>query len=394
MIVVACREVPMAPAVAPPPPPAPYVTFGLDTIHGGLDVGGAWWSTSLFLGPELKPDQRVHIVSLDGWRVRLRYHGCSNFCDDPAHWFHGTADSAFQDTPYNYGASGASLTADGLFAIYSIYSALPQGPNVIRYAHCGGGCNFTGGWAKATEFSGRGFETGPGPWDARHTPLAADPAGGLNLLLFGAGLLHFGYCAAACDSTASWQEVLIDSTYPFSYQGAGLVTVAPSGTVHVIYGSTAGLIHATCAAHCTIAGSWQSAVAVPGVNASAIATAFGPDGRMHAAYVDGVYTANYATCAAPCAAPDAWSVVGLPLRTRDVALATDRSGGVFLATTYRTVALSRCPGNCLDPMSWQSTTIDSALGGGRVAIAVDSAGRARIASSDAFGLLQYTQVRQ
>jgi hypothetical protein len=86
----------------------------------------------------------------------------------------------------------------------------------------------------------------------------------------------------------------------------------------------------------------------------------------------------------------------LPVITNDVSIATDRQGRLYLATTYLTVAISRCDANCLDAASWQTVTVDSAFGQGHVSIAVDSAGHARVASTSSryAEILQYTQMRQ
>jgi hypothetical protein len=374
--------------VVSPPAPAPYVTFTLDTIIDS-DLSGGWWAGVTLL---LQPDQSVHIVALDGYNERLRYHGCASVCDDPAHWLQGTADNV---SPYaTNGASGAALTPNGVQAVYAYF---PGFGGSIRYAHCPGACNLRPNWSAASLFSGRGYDTGPG-WTYtpdRYTPLAADPAGGLHLLFLAGSALHYAYCGAGYDSTASWQDVRIDSTYPWGYTGH-LIAVAPGGGVHVLYGSSAGLIHASCSGSCTIAANWRSEIVAAGAFTQAQSLAFGPDGRLHLVYTGGGVPAyvTYATCVAPCTAPGAWSMALLPVLTYRAAIATDRQGRLYLATTYRTVAVSRCDVSCLDAASWQTVTLDSVPGGLNVAIAVDSAGHARVASTSLLDILHYTQMLQ
>lgn len=388
----ACPDVPVAPIVTPPTP-ARYVTFTLDTINGfNVDVTNQWDGITLLVGA----DQSVHVVAFDGWSGRLRYHGCANVCNDRVHWFHGTADSA----SVGYGewepGSGVALTPQGFQAVYAWEAG--YGP-AIRYAHCPGACNFTGHWTATTPLSTPGSVQ---DWTGHSTPLAADAAGGLHLLFYGPGdrTLHYGFCAAACDTPANWQDVPITGPYGYS-RWSRLIAVAPGGGVHVLYGTAVGLIHATCSGGCTNAANWQSGPVAGAyfLSLDALAMAFGPEGRLHLAYTDQTGVVSYATCAAPCTASGTWSTASLPLTTRDVSLATDAQGQLFLATNSPTVAVSRCAASCLSSASWQTVTVDSALGYGRVSIAVDAAGHARIASTyggftQAPQILQYTQMLQ
>ena len=394
--VSACREVPVAPIVTPPAT-SRYVTFTLDTLTGfNLDVANQWNGVTLLIGA----DQSVHVVALDAWNGRLRYHGCASGCNDRAHWVHGTADSAY--VPFGgvwIPGSGATLTGDELQAVYAWGGA--SGP-AIRYAHCPGACNFAGHWVATTQFSNSGSVQS---WEGYSmTPVAADAAGDLHVLFYDTtdGELHYGYCAATCDTPASWQDLPITGPYSGFQTWSRLIAVTPGGGVHVLYGTGAGLTHATCPGRCTVAANWTSEP-VEGAYflgaPEALSLAFARDGRLHVAFTDWSGVVTYATCASPCAATGAWSIASLPITTTDVSLATDGLGRLFLATTYRTVAVSTCRASCLNPASWETVQVDSALGGGRVSIAVDSAGYARVASS--YGgfaagpqVLQYTQMLQ
>jgi len=370
------------------------VTFTFDTVCTAcyVDVTNQWGGVTLLLDAH----QSVHIVALDWWGNRLRYHGCANVCDDAAHWFGGTGDTI----PYPYGFfewSSAVLTPGGIDVVYTDCPTT-QACNGVRYAHCAGACYLRRGWTEVSLFPGRA-DLSSGWGCCQSTSLAADSMGGLHLLFADprSRSLRYAYCGANCGNQVSWQEVRLDTLEGPPLWPVRLIAFDPRSGVHALYVTSAGLIHASCAASCTSAASWQSEVVATDLGEASevgLSLAFGPDGRLHLAYRDHVGTAKYATCATPCAALGGWSVVGLPLRTSDVAVTTDRTGSVYLATTYRTVALSRCAANCLDPASWQTTLVDSAQGGGHVSIAVDSAGHARIASTTAGNLLQYTQMRQ
>lgn len=350
------------------------MTITLDTVTGdNIDTPDWWQGPTVLLGT----GQSVHVLALDGWNNRLRYHGCSSACDEAAHWLNATVDSA----PFGYSqySIGAVLTSAGISVVYSSQEA-------IRYLHCGSGCDATSHWSATTLFPGSVLLDHAGWVPSHDTPLAADGAGGLHLLFLSSQgqLLHYAFCGGACDAQASWQDVALDSSASALSGSARLIAVAPGGGVHVLYGSSAGLMHAACSANCLAASSWRYEV-VGGTSIQGtlrvVALAFGPDGRLHVASADQSTTVRYATCGAPCSAPGTWSVASLPHTTTDVGLAVNRAGRVYLATTDRTVVVSRCAASCLDRAAWQSVAVDAALGDGRVAIAADTTDRVRVASS-------------
>jgi hypothetical protein len=255
-----------------------------------------------------------------------------------------------------------------------------------------------------TLFAGRYTVTGP-RWGGQSISLASDSSGVLHLLLTSAqGGLFYGRCVGNCATDASWQVTVLDSTFSVTdlYQ-TRLVAVDPHGLVHVLYSHKGRLTHASCAGGCTSGASWQSGVIPSATTASALSLAFDPAGGLRLAYADSIGAVTYATCAGTCTAPGAWSTVLLPLHARDLSVAVGRTGVAYLATSDKTVALSRCAGGCLAAAIWQITDVDSAAGGspGHVSIVVDSLGRARIASTGfpgsaatGFNTLQYTLMLQ
>lgn len=370
----ACNEVHQAPTEAPPVQPA-YTTFVLDSAWSGTDVGDAWGGVTLLVAP----DQSLHIVALDIYNAVVRYHGCASECGDRAHWLGGTGDSlsAF----YGTGPSGAGLIPAGVVAMYPLTSyGLASG---FRYVSCPGDCQFSSHWQGTTLFQNDSVDFYS--YGIHFRPLAVDATGGIHLLFSRSAdqLLHYAHCAADCASQGSWQEIGLDSTASALWSSAQTLAVSPTGAVHVLYATTEGLAHAACAADCTVASSWRRET-IAGTflyqGIESIATAFGTDGSLYAAYADFGKTVTFAECGAPCTAPGSWSVAALPLTAYDVSLTADGQGKLYLATSDRSVQVSRCAAGCAGAAAWQTQTVDSARGGGQVAIAVDSAGRVSVAS--------------
>jgi hypothetical protein len=367
------------------------VTLTLDTAGAFAEPQNAWGGVSLMLGS----DQSVHIVALDPWAGRVRYHGCATACDDPAHWLSGTADSAPAYIDFVFWSS-AVLTRAGIQAV----NPLCPGDfcETIQYLQCAGACSQQQSWSVTDLFVAEGSLTSKGDGFGQSVSLAADSTGGLHLLFLARGALpsglYYAYCGGSCGTQANWTALRLDSLA--SQLSPRVIAFDQHTGVHVLYASVAGLVHAACPAACTQAGSWRSAVADSGATVDALALAFGPAGQMDVAYRDDGLKTWYATCTTNCTARSGWAVTALPLRTRDVSLATSAVGAVFLATTDTSVAVSECTGTCLESTSWQTARLDSVVGGGHIALVVDATGRPRIASTGAVRplTLQYTQPRQ
>ncbi len=380
-------------------------TVTIDTLTGSqLDVADQWGAPVLLVGA----DQSLHILSLDQWNERLRYHTCATACTDASSWSRATTDTG----AYDYGNSsfaGAVLTASGIHAVRTVTpNGLVAGP-AIRYAHCAGGCGLAANWSTSDLFMG-GAWIPTKFWYGNGAPLAADASGGLHLLFerYVSGTIEglvYAACASACGDSTSWTATALDSTGVSPY-APRVIAVAPNGAVHVLYQRGSALMHASCSGGCASAAAWQSG-AIPGISLTggmdtllAVSVAFGPGGRMDLAYLDGSAGVTYATCAGPCAAPGVWSKTTLPLTTSDVSLAESASGTLYVATVDSTAALSSCAAGCLSASGWTTVRLASALGGlasvfgGKVAVAVDSAGRPMVASANGGGpqVLQFTRI--
>ena len=412
----ACHEVPEAPSVTSPPP-ATALTITLDTITGPvLDVSDQWDKPTLFVGS----DQSVHILAFNNWNGRERYHGCANECDDPAHWFGATSDTFATSSEYDYNSSSV-LASDGFHAVRNAWYIYGYYGPTILYNFCPGACDLAANWSVAPLFLDRGWM--PGDLGGGGQQLAADASGALHMLLFDGGLwttygapasattLQYARCAAACGDSANWRETVLDSSQVGLYDPK-LIAVAPDGIVHIFYAKGATLIHASCAAGCATTTTWQSG-AMPGITLLSgpgnraqlaylrtLSLAFGRGGTLDLAYEDGSGRVALATCAGPCSAPGIWSSATLPLVTSDVSLAASGAGTLYLATTDRHPAVSSCATDCLNPASWKTVPIPTALGGGassfggHVAVAVDSAGGVLLASTNGGGpqVLQYSRL--
>jgi hypothetical protein len=366
-----CQE----PRVGPPLPPSAeplYTLLTLDTPIFPVDVSGAWGGVSLMV----EADQSLHIVSMDYWDNRLRYAGCANSCDTRERWLTGTIDSSVNGYGF-YASTGATLTASGIHAVYM--SGGPSGPS-IEYAFCPGACQVPTHWDLSTLFPGNMGGNGP-----QTVPLASDSIGTLYLAYDRGSTFNFAQCSSICGATGSWQTVQLDTT-----PGVGFAIVAtPGGTVHML--EPGGQVrYAACASACAQAGNWHSVVldSAPG-NGAALAIA--RNGTVHAAYLR-ADTVWYARCAGGCTAPGGWRRVRLAGISPSVALAVDAHGAVTLVTDSAAVTVARCAEWCLSLVRWPSIVADSAWGGGTVAVVLDSAGHAGVAS--ALDRLQFTQMRR
>ncbi|HXY19258.1 MAG TPA: hypothetical protein VEH83_04620 [Gemmatimonadales bacterium] len=377
---VACRENPAAPATT-----YSTVTVVLDTINFGANndrYTNGWLGTTALVSP----DGFVSVLGWDSFNGLLRYHGCAGACANPASWKAGTVEVGTGPGWQNL-VGNAAQTAAGIHFVY-------QDGQGLHYLSCPAACDVVANWTGTELFAGSG-ELGY----AEATPLAADVSGRLHLLFYDPAdsTLHYTSCAGGCSSPTSWHDVQVDtaSIYPWTW----LIAVAPSGTAHAFYQTNAGWMHASCSAGCTDAGSWRSELLANDTSSVLVATAslaFGPDGRLQLAYAHYVdYRVRYATCASPCTPPAKWSLTALPDSASVVSLAADRQGRLFLATSWRTVSLTTCVADCLDPGSWQPSALVSPLGRGEVSVALDAAGRPLVASS--YGgfptVLQYSETQ-
>ena len=387
--------------VEPQPGNTSYETVTLDTAGIGTirDVIVDWWDGVTLM----RSGTATQVVALDNMWGRLRYYRCASLCDSAAAWTGVTVDNG-PAWPYMGGSlqapSGTTSTPAGIAAVATV--ALPDsgGRPQVRYVQCAGTCGDAGSWTVADLFPGASVMPGK--------PLTADAAGTLHLLLRYPDSLTYAECSGNCGVSSSWRTLAIDTAYHTLWASVapawsrGLVAASPGGGVQVFYVGSGGLVHAGCAANCTAGGSWQSSVAVAGVSAPgnepfALAFVSGADGRMHLAYADSSGAVRYGECGGSCAGT--WAMTSLPFQTSGLAMATDAAGRVFLATTHATVTVSTCASSCLNIGNWVVSAADAAAGGslpggGSVALAVDSTGRARVASSETVMFrLQYSQAR-
>ncbi len=385
--------------VEPQPGNTSYETVTLDTAGVGTvrDVIVDWWDgVTLF-----RTGTVTQVVALDNMWGRLRYYSCANGCDSAASWDGVTVDNG-PPWPHVGGSlvapSAATPTPTGIAAVATVDLPDSGGRPQVRYVQCAGACGLAGNWSAADLFPGASVMPGK--------PLAADAAGTLHLLLRYPDSLTYAECSANCGAPSGWRTLAIDTAYHTPWASVvpqwarGLVAASPGGGVQVFYVASGGLVHASCPANCTSAGRWQISIAVTGVSAPgnalfALAFTAAPDGRMHLAYAQFPGSVWYGTCAGACTGP--WAVTALPFQTSSLAVATDATGRVFLATTDVTVKVSTCAGSCLAAGNWTVSDVGSAVGGslvagGSVALAVDSSGRERVASTETAAFhLQYSQ---
>lgn len=367
-----CRDVPQAPN-PPIPEELPYSTLKVDRLLYGTDVTPGWGALTIMLAA----DQSTHIVSMDYDDGRLRYAGCARYCEEPQYWLTGTADSGEFFT-----SVGAVLGPDGIHVVYMRDGA------VIRYAHCPGACYYRRNWVTSNLFSGSIGGNGP-----QAIPLAVDSSGRLHLGFITPAGLWYATCSSGCGTPGAWQTGLVDSLPTFTYA----IAATPDGRVDLLYPRD-GLRFASCAGGCTSAAAWQVALVDTALGTSSPALALGPGGVVHAVYALGggngiAPEIHYAVCAGGCTTPGAWQTAGLGTRSFYVSTAVDAATGrAFVATSSGTTEVASCAGNCLAPAAWERVRVDTASSYRYLSVAVDAAGRARVASSW-YGV-EYTQFKE
>ena len=120
------------------------------------------------------------------------------------------------------------------------------------------------------------------------------------------GDLKYATCAASCTTATNWQTVPVDQSGGYDTS----LGVDGNGRLHVSYldPTNADLKYATCAASCTTATSWQTAVIDHSWNVGYhTSLAVDGSGRVHVSYQDQTnYDLKYATCAASCTIATSW----------------------------------------------------------------------------------------
>jgi len=246
-------------------------------------------------------------------------------------------------------------------------------------------------WSRAEDVS-------PAREDAMRTAVAVDGSGRVHVSYYSSAL-KYATCAASCTTAASWQTVAVD---PSGYVGRySSLAVDGSGRVHVSYNDLTNhaLGYATCAANCTTATSWQTALADQGGGSVGYYTSVGyhtsvaVDGsdRVHVSYWDLTNAVlKYATCAANCTTAANWQTVVVdqtgPFYNSGTSLAVDGSGRVLVSyrdDTYGGLKYATCAASCTTATSWQTAVVDqSGDVGWQPSLAVDRNGAVHVSYWD------------
>jgi hypothetical protein len=238
-----------------------------------------------------------------------------------------------------------------------------------------------------------------GPAQQSHPRLVVDASGGHHVAsatpsYLGARPIQYGYCAAACDSPASWTYIVLGELGPNG--GSVDLVVTPDGRPRLLWlhsdPTRTEYWYDFCdAANCADGRNWTGPVAlVAAADGPRVARylALSPEGLPRFAFADATASQTgtyYATCQAePCQVSGNWTFVTLsatPLA--GVTLASDAAGRVRVAAqSVATTGVDwfQCDAGCASASSWTASALPYALGdGGIFALALDGSGGSRLA---------------
>lgn len=350
--IAACREVPQAPNVTPPPT-GPFSLVHVDHVNPLSDCCGLIAEPALFA----EGDGSLHLL-YGAWDVgAVRYGGCATACGLLRSWRIGEVDSSFLGIG-DGGQVAAALTPSGVHLLYQ--SATANGQTAfLSYGWCPGACYLKTSWTRAlvdTMADVAAFSSGG-------ASAAVDPAGVLHALYLATDGVRYAECPAACSNQAGWQRATLDS----GFRPGTALAIGTDGRVHAFYTERYdSLRYATCAATCGDSANWQRATMSDKPNGW-VSVAIGPDNHLHALYATTsdtswrVGTMTYVTCAAACTTSANWQRVILDSVPGVGAIALGTDGSVHLALSRVTGRLdyARCDSGCLSPAAWRRVAVDS-----------------------------------
>ena len=295
-------------------PLLPGTTYDATVLTGIQDAGGrplaaahAWSFTTrtwqpvavdqtgvvgTFTSLAVDGSGRVHVSYEDDTNGDLKYATCAASCTTAASWHTVTVDQVG-----SVGQEG-SLAVDGDGRVHVSYFDLTNAD--LKYATCAASCTTATSWQTvAVDQAG---DVGD------YSSLAVDGDGRVHVsyLDFTNSDLKYATCAASCTTATNWQTVPVDQSGGYDTS----LGVDGNGRLHVSYldPTNADLKYATCAASCTTATNWQTAVIDHSWNVGYhTSLAVDGSGRVHVSYQDQTnYDLKYATCAASCTIATSW----------------------------------------------------------------------------------------
>jgi hypothetical protein len=256
----------------------------------------------------------------------------------------------------------STIMVDGAGQKHVAYGA---GSSGIKYATCATACEVTSNWQTAT-LPGSGFTLSHG--------LALDGIGVLHLIYadLSAEVLIHAQCAASCSVPTSWDTTTID---PAVYVGAGAAIVAGNtGDLHVLYSSSndSDLRYATCPAACDQPGNWVIGVADSvGTTGGLPALGLDANGTLHAAQYDfSLAVVRYLRCSSGCDTPAGWTrttVGATGIAGFYPSLVLGVGGSVHLTFTTESpnnLYYATCQTSCTSPTAWTRTLVDGGASAG------------------------------
>jgi hypothetical protein len=201
------------------------------------------------------------------------------------------------------------------------------------------------------------------------TTIAATPSGAIHLMYYTDGDLRGASCSSACTDPPNWGISTVDADG--NAGSFGSVAVDAGGGVHVIYyeNDAGDLRYATCPAPCS-APNWTSgSIATSGQVGIGSSLVVDGTGRLHATWLDATAnTVMYGTCSTSCTTAGNWSMSSVEqVATTPVdygfyytSLALGPGGQLeasYMAPEQGLLRGASCASSCATPGAWSPFTV-------------------------------------
>jgi hypothetical protein len=233
--------------------------------HEGL-LGFAWHEAN----------REIHLVTYAAFGDSpLRHRACGFNCTDPVHW----GSEPIPVTGYPTDGNGLRVDATGRLHVLTSFA------NVLSYSTCGGACGLPEEWTTTPLES------------ASSVSFTTDPASRVHLLLTDQSrAFTYVRCDGNCGSALSWSKVRLDQGDVYG----SAIAVDKDGRITALepVALDGSLRYLTCATGCLDPSNWQSAAVdrsahfdLPYWGPPRLAP--GPEGRVHAIFLDGQMMPHY-----------------------------------------------------------------------------------------------------
>jgi hypothetical protein len=275
--------------------------------RGVIDqMGSVGYQSSLEVGS----DGRRHVTYRDESNRDLKYAHCAPTanCSVTANWKKVRVDAG--DDAGRGSALALGTNGQRHVSYYRLRVGQTGETMALRYATCSSGCGQAANWTKVTIEETPNSTAAPPGLLASSIAIGPDGRRHISYLNAGGSDLRYATCPSNCANPTNWRRVTIDeSAQKIGFSSS--LAAGQDGVLHVSYYdySNGDLLYARCALNCWQASSWKKVrVATTNEVGSYTSLALEPNGRVHISALEfteeGLY---YATCAAGCTVPGSWT---------------------------------------------------------------------------------------